>query len=160
MRINTVQMKFSLKKNIQLINLYPPYLGSGISIKSVNDDFTKIEVQLKMRWYNRNAVGTHFGGSLYSMCDPFYMFILIENLGKDYIVWDKAASIKFKKPGLKTVTAVFEIIKDQIKEIQEYVDTNGKGDFTFHTNVLSEQGEIVAEVEKVLYVRNKNYVKK
>ena len=73
----------SLKKNIRLINLYPPYLGSGISIKAVNEDFTKISVQLKMHWYNRNAVGTHFGGSLYSMCDPFYMFILMEHLGKD-----------------------------------------------------------------------------
>ena len=74
-------------------------------MKSANDDFTKIEAQMKMRWYNRNLVGTHFGGSLYSMCDPFYMFILMENLGKGYIVWDKAATIRFKKPGLTTVTS-------------------------------------------------------
>ncbi|HOY41360.1 MAG TPA: DUF4442 domain-containing protein [Chitinophagales bacterium] len=150
---------FSLRKNIKLINFYPPYLGSGISLKSVNPEFTQISVQLKIRWFNRNAVGTHFGGSLYSMCDPFYMFILMENLGKDYIVWDKAACIKFKKPGLKTVSATFEISKEKIAEIKSYVDSNGKGDFTFFTTVNGENGEIVAEVEKVLYVRYKHFKK-
>lgn len=149
----------SLKKNIRRINLYPPYLGSGISIQSINEDFTKIMVQLKMHWYNRNIVGTHFGGSLYSMCDPFYMFILMENLGKDYIVWDKAASIQFKKPGLKTVTASFEITKKEIEEIKAFVDTNGKGDFTFHTTVNNIEGEVVAAVEKVVYVRSKKFKK-
>lgn len=150
----------SLKKNIWFINLYPPYLGSGISIKSVNDEFTKISVQLKMRWYNRNAVGTHFGGSLYSMCDPFYMFILMEHLGKDYIVWDKAATIHFRKPGLKTVSATFEITKEEIASIKEQVDKNGKGDFTFTTTINSEDGALIAEVEKVVYVRNKLFEKK
>jgi len=150
---------FSLKKNIRLINWYPPYVGSGISLKSVNDDFTRISVQLKMRWYNRNAVGTHFGGSLYSMCDPFYMFILMENLGKDYIVWDKAATIRFRKPGLRTVTATFEIPKEEIASIKEQVDQNGKGNFTFTTTVTGEQGELVAEVEKVVYVRYKHFKK-
>jgi hypothetical protein len=149
----------SLKKNIKLINFYPPYIGSGISLKSINSDFTRISVQLKMRWYNRNAVGTHFGGSLYSMCDPFYMFILMENLGKDYIVWDKAASIKFKKPGQKTVTATFEIPKEQIAAIKSMVDADGKGDFTFTTTIIGENGEVVAEVEKVIYVRNKHFIK-
>ncbi len=153
-------MKLSLKKNIKLISLYPPYLGSGISVKFVDADFTKITVELKMRWWNRNAVGTHFGGSLYSMCDPFYMFILMEHLGNDYIVWDKAASIRFKKPGLKTVSATFEIPKEQIAEIKSFVDLNGKGDFSFTTTVNGENGEVVAEVEKVVYVRYKRFLKK
>ncbi|MEN9446886.1 MAG: hypothetical protein RJA25_175 [Bacteroidota bacterium] len=148
----------SLKKNINLINLYPPYIGSGITIQSVNKEFTSITSQLKMRWFNRNAVGTHFGGSLYSMCDPFYMFILMEHLGKDYIVWDKAATIHFRKPGLKTVTATFEIPLEEIASIKEYVDKNEKGDFTFNTTINGENGELVAEVEKVVYVRNKNFV--
>lgn len=145
----------SLKKNIRWINLYFPYLGSGISVKSANEDFTAIDVQMKMRWYNRNLVGTHFGGSLYSMCDPFYMFILMENLGKGYIVWDKAASIKFKKPGLSTVTARFEISKERIAEIKQEVDKIGKNDYTFFTTIQNEKGEIIAEVEKVVYVRKK-----
>lgn len=150
----------SPKKNIKWINFYPPYIGAGISLKSVNEDFTKITTQLKMRWYNRNAVGTHFGGSLFSMCDPFYMFILMENLGKDYIVWDKAAAIKFKKPGLKTVTATFEIPKEKIAEIKALVDKDGKGDFTFTTTVNNENGDVVAEVEKIIYVRNRLSLKK
>jgi hypothetical protein len=145
----------SLKKNIKWISIYAPYLGAGISVSKTNDDFTKIDVEMKMRWYNRNLVGTHFGGSLYSMCDPFYMFILLENLGKDYIVWDKAASIQFKKPGLKKVMASFEITKERIAEIKAYVDENEKGDFTFNTNVVNEQNEVIASVEKVVYVRRK-----
>ena len=149
-----------MKKNIRLINLYPPYLGSGISIKAVNEDFTKISVQLKMHWYNRNAVGTHFGGSLYSMCDPFYMFILMEHLGKDYIVWDKAATIHFRKPGLKTVFATFEITTEEIAAIKDQVDKSGKGDFTFTTTINGEDGALIAEVEKVVYVRNKLFEKK
>jgi len=146
----------SLKKNIKLISIYAPYLGAGISVSKTNADFTRIEVEMKMRWYNRNIVGTHFGGSLYSMCDPFYMFILMENLGKDYIVWDKAASIQFKKPGLGKVMATFEITQERIAEIKAYVDTNVKGDFTFNANVVNEKNEIVASVEKVVYVRKKS----
>lgn len=145
----------SLKKNIKRIMLYAPYLGAGISVKSVNDDFTKIEAQMKMRWYNRNIVGTHFGGSLYSMCDPFYMFILMENLGKGYIVWDKAATIRFKKPGLSTVISTFEITKDRIAEIKAEVDQIGKNDYIFSTTINNEKGEVIAEVEKVVYVRKK-----
>lgn len=145
----------SLKKNIKWISLYAPYLGAGISVSKTNEDFTRIDVEMKMRWYNRNLVGTHFGGSLYSMCDPFYMFILMENLGKNYIVWDKAACIQFKKPGLKKVMASFEISKEKIAEIKAYVDANEKGDFTFNTNVINEQNEIIASVEKVVYVRRK-----
>ncbi|MDB5228738.1 MAG: hypothetical protein JWN78_2931 [Bacteroidota bacterium] len=148
----------SLKKNLKRVNIYPPYLGAGISVKSANEEFTKITVQMKMHWYNRNFVRTHFGGSLYSMCDPFYMFILIENLGKEYIVWDKSASIKFKKPGEGTVTATFEIEKDKIAEIKTFIDTNGKGDFTFSTSIFNEKNEVIAEVEKVVYVRKKDFV--
>jgi len=148
----------SIKSITKLINFYPPYIGAGISLKEVSDDFTKVVVQMKKRWYNTNAVGTHFGGSMYSMCDPFYMFILMENLGKDYIVWDKAASIKFKKPGLGTITASFEITKDNIAAIKNEVDIKGKGDYTFSTTINNEQGEIVAEVEKVVYVRNKKFI--
>ena len=146
----------SLKNNIRKIKFYAPYLGAAISVKSANDDFTKIEAQMKMRWYNRNLVGTHFGGSLYSMCDPFYMFILMENLGKGYIVWDKAATIRFKKPGLTTVTSTFEITKERIAEIKAEVDSIGKNDYTFFTTILNEKGEVIADVEKVVYVRKKS----
>ncbi|MCB0506802.1 MAG: DUF4442 domain-containing protein [Chitinophagales bacterium] len=139
----------------RLIRFYPTYVGAGISVKSFNDDFTQVTVQMKMHWYNRNAVGTHFGGSLYSMCDPFYMFILMEHLGRDYIVWDKSASIDFVKAEKGTVYATFEIPFERIDEIKADADKKGKGLYTFNTNIVNEHGEIVANVEKVVYVRSK-----
>ena len=82
-----------------VMTLYPPYLGAGISVQHMSADFRHVKVRMGLGWYNRNYVGTQFGGSLYSMVDPFYMLMLMENLGRDYIVWDKAASIDFVSPG-------------------------------------------------------------
>ncbi len=138
------------------MNWYPPYLFSGISLKEVDEDITTIVVQMKLRWYNRNMVGTHFGGSLYSMCDPHFMFIIMMNLGGDYIVWDKSAKIDFRKPGKGTVAARFHIPLEKIKEIKKEVDEIGKNTYWFKAEVLSESGEVVAEVDKEIYVRKKN----
>jgi hypothetical protein len=93
------------------------------------------------------------------MCDPFYMFILMENLGSGYIVWDKAATIRFKKPGLGSMKAIFEILPEQIGAIQKEVDAIGKNDYVFQTVVTNEKGEIIAEVEKTVYVRKKDFKK-
>lgn len=82
-----------------LLNIYPPYIGAGIRIRKVAPDFREIVVQMRLRWYNRNYFNTHFGGSLYAMVDPFYCPMLVQVLGKDYIVWDQAATIEFKNPG-------------------------------------------------------------
>ena len=90
-----------------LINSWPPLLGAGIKIKSLSRDYRDIVVNLSLRWYNKNYVGTHFGGSIFAMTDPFYMLMLIKNLGDEYIVWDKAAQIDFKKPGTGVLTAHF-----------------------------------------------------
>ena len=89
----------SRQQKIKLMNFYPPYVGAGIRIKDISHDFMRAEIEMKLRWWNKNLVGTHFGGSLMSMSDPFYMLLLVQNLGKDYIVWDKASSIKFIKAG-------------------------------------------------------------
>ena len=82
-----------------IMNLWAPFLGAGIRVTRLQPDWRAIDVEMKMRFWNANFVGTHYGGSLYSMTDPFYMLMLIENLGRDYIVWDKSASIRFRKPG-------------------------------------------------------------
>ena len=102
-----------------IINLYPPYLGTGITVKRISPDYREMCVQMKLRWYNRNYVKTHFGGSLYAMTDPFFMLMLLHILGKDYVVWDKAAHIDFIKPGSGTVTADFLIEEEQIQDIVE-----------------------------------------
>jgi acyl-coenzyme A thioesterase PaaI-like protein len=111
---------------------------------------------MRLRRWNRNYVGTHFGGSLYSMCDPFFMLILMENLGRGYVVWDKAATIRFRRPGKGTVRAVFHIPAERIAEIRAAADRDGKVEPTFHVDVVNEQGEVVADVEKLVYVRRKD----
>ncbi len=138
------------------MNFYPPYFGAGVRIAEMSDDFRYIRVEMPLRFYNRNYVGTHFGGSLYSMCDPFYMLMLMKNLGRDFIVWDRAASIEFKKPGEGTVTAEFALTKKQIEEVRQKAERQYKVEPTFEVDVVDEQGDIVASVEKVLYVRRKD----
>jgi acyl-coenzyme A thioesterase PaaI-like protein len=138
-----------------LIGLWPPYLGAGIRVHSVDPDFRTIDVKMKLHFWNTNYVGTHFGGSLYAMCDPFFMFILMENLGRGYIVWDKGATIRFKKPGTGTVSARFHIPHEKIEEIRAQVETTWKVEPTFTVEIKNEQGEVVAEVDKLLYVRKK-----
>ena len=142
-------------KLIRKINLYPPFLGMGIRVRSYSDDFSRFEVELKSRWYNRNLFGTHFGGSLYSMCDPFYVFIVTMNLGPDYIVWDKTAAIEFLKPAKGTILAVFEVGKDRLDEIRTEVDSLGKNTYHFETELHDETGLMVARVKKEVYVRSK-----
>lgn len=140
---------------LKLVNFWPPYLGAGIRVTRIAEDLRSFEVRMKLRWYNRNYVGTHFGGSLYSMCDPFFMLILIEGLGSGYEVWDKAASIRFRRPGRGTVTARFQISEDEIEAVRREADANGKTEPRFTVEVLDEAGEVVAEVEKLLHVRRR-----
>ena len=137
----------------KFINIYPPLLGAGIRSRSI-DEHT-VEVEMNLTVFNRNVVGVHFGGSLYAMCDPWFMLILMRLLGSNYIVWDKAASIKFKKPGRGRVKARFHIPQEQVDQIRMDADREGKIEPTFSVNVLSEDGEIIAQVEKLLYVRRK-----
>ena len=137
------------------MRFWPPYLGAGIRVRHVAADLSSFEVEMKLRWYNRNYVGTHFGGSLYSMTDPFYMLILIEKLGSDYVVWDRAATIRFLKPGRGTVHARFELSEEEIDRIRREADEHGKTEVAFKVQVTVETGEVVAEVEKIVYVRKK-----
>jgi len=143
---------------LRLLNVYPPYLGAGVRIRRIAQDLRTFEVEMKLRWWNRNYVGTHFGGSLYSMCDPFFMLILIEALGREFIVWDKAAQIHFRRPGRGTLRATFHISEERIEAIRQEALSQGKVEPTFEVEVLDEAGEVVARVEKLLYVRRKETV--
>ena len=149
-------MKTALKRHMRVfLNIWPPLLGAGIRIRRFAPDWKEIDVEMKLRWWNRNYVGTHYGGSLYSMADPFFMLMLIENLGKDYIVWDKSASIRFKKPGRGMVFAKFRVSDEQISEIKRALDSQEKIDRLFRVEVKDETGTVIAEVEKLLHVRKK-----
>ena len=137
---------------IRLLNLYPPYLGAGVRVKA-SPDLRTFDVRMKLRRWNRNYVGTQFGGSLYTMCDPFYMLILIEALGRGYVVWDKAATIRFRRPGTGPVRATFHIPEERIREIREAADRGEKVEPVFTVEIRDDKGEVIAEVEKLLYIR-------
>ena len=137
------------------INLYPPYLGAGVRITRISDDFRNVEVEMPLRFYNKNYFGTHFGGSLYSMCDPFYVLMLANILGKNYIVWDKAASIRFKKPGKGLMKASFHLTEERIAEIRAAADSQPKVEPQFQIQIKDAEGTVIAEIDKLLYVKEK-----
>ncbi len=137
------------------INMWPPFLGAGIKVVRMDEDMRAVDVEMKLTKLNRNYVGTHYGGSLYSMADPFYMLMLLANLGREYIVWDKAATIRFKKPGKGTVRAEFRLSEQQIEDVREKLKHQPKVEPTFLVEIKDAHGTVVAEVEKLLYIRKK-----
>ena len=142
------------------VNLWPPFLGAGIRVKHIASDMKAIDVEMKLRWWNANYVGTQFGGSLFAMTDAFYMLMLMANLGRDYVVWDKAASIRYRKLGKGTVRAEFRLSDAQLDEIRGKLKALPKYEPTFTVEVKDEQGIVIAEVEKVLHIRLKDAVAK
>jgi hypothetical protein len=144
------------RRLLKLLHVYPPFLGAGIRITRMTPDLREIDVEMKLRWWNSNFVGTHYGGSLYSMADPFYMLMLIDNLGRDYVVWDKAASIRFRKPGRGTVRAEFRLTQLQLGELRAQIDAQGKIEPKFVVQIRDQSGDVVAEVEKLLHIRRRD----
>lgn len=152
-----IQRQKQFKRLIRRINWYPPFLFSGIKLIDHSEDFTWFKTQLKVRWWNKNLVGTAFGGSLYSMCDPFFMFILMINLGDQYIIWDKHAFIDFQKPGKGTVFAEFKLSQQQIEEVKQVVAKEGSYIFEFPCQIQNSQGEQIARLKKGVYVKRKDF---
>ena len=139
----------------KFISYYAPYLGAGVKLKKMSKDFRHCRVEMPLTILNRNYVGTQFGGSLYSMVDPWYMLMLIKNLGDDYIVWDKAATINFRKPGMGKVHAEFNLSQEVIDDIKKNLETNVKMDKHFLIEIKDESGKLIADVDKTLYIRKK-----
>ena len=139
----------------RLLNLWPPFLFTGIHITTISDDFRDAEVELRQRWYNRNYFGTHFGGSLFAMTDAMYAIQLIHMLGPGYQIWDQNASIEFVKPGRGVVTARFHITDEALTTIREHTAGGQKYLPRFSVDVTNADGEIVARVMKTIYVRRK-----
>jgi Domain of unknown function (DUF4442) len=151
------KVRTMLKRHIRLLlNMWPPFLGAGIRVKRLQSDWTEIDVEMKLRRWNTNYVGTHYGGSLYSMTDPFFMLMLIENLGPEYIVWDKSATIRFRKPGTGTVFANFRISRTDIADVKQALDSQEKIDREFSVDVKDEAGNVIAQVQKLLHIRKKD----
>ena len=137
------------------LNLYPPYIGAGVTVAHIAEDWSSMTVRLTLRWYNRNYVGTHFGGNLFTMTDPFYMLMLLHRLGPAYKVWDQKAEITFLKPGKGVVTAKMTASEDEITAIREATVNGAKHFAEFDIDIVDEEGDVVAIVHKTLYVREK-----
>jgi acyl-coenzyme A thioesterase PaaI-like protein len=139
----------------RVLNLWPPFLFSGIRVLELADDFSRARVVLKRHWYNRNFVGTHFGGSLFAMTDPFWMVMALCRLGDRYIVWDKSAAIEFVEATKAPVFAEFVLGDATLDEIRAATAGGEKCLRWFETEVRTADGEVIARVRKELYVRRK-----
>ena len=143
------------RRMLRFMNWWPPFLGAGIRVRRISPDFREIDVEMVHRFWNTNYVGVQFGGSLFAMTDAFYMLMLLENLGPDYIVWDKAARIRFRRPAKGTVRAEFRITEEQIAEVRRMVETAPKAEPVFHVQIKDSRGEVVAEAERTIHVKKK-----
>jgi hypothetical protein len=136
-------------------NLFPAFRGTGARVRSVSADFREITVELPLSWRTRNYVGTTFGGSLYASVDPFYMIMLIRNLGPGYVVWDKSASIRFRKPGRSALFARFLLPESETDEIMRLLETEPAIDRVYRIELKDAQGTVHVEVEKTIYIRRR-----
>ncbi|MEB7446884.1 DUF4442 domain-containing protein [Arthrobacter koreensis] len=137
------------------MNIWPPFLFSGIKITDLPEDFLSATVRLRLRWWNRNVAGVLFGGSLFAMTDPFWMMLLLRHLGKENVIWDRAAEIDFIKPGRGDVVAHFAITEADIERLREAASGGAKVLEWFTVEVRDSTGDVVARVRKQVYLRRK-----
>lgn len=145
----------SAKRLRRILRWWPPFLFGGIRLVSLSDDWRQARVQLKLRWYNKNYVGTQFGGLLFAMTDPFWMILVMECLGRDYLVWDKAGEIEFVSPGRSDVYADFQVQESDLAELRLAAAGGERVLRWFPVDVRAADGTLVARVRKQLYVRLK-----
>jgi acyl-coenzyme A thioesterase PaaI-like protein len=151
------RIDFGARGMRMLFNLWPPFRGAGIRVRHIAPDFSHATVELHMRLLNRNFVGTHFGGSLFAMTDPFFMILMMKRLGAEYVVWDKAGSVRFLKPARGTVTAHFEMPEADVAAARARTEGGAKYEPIYRARIVDAAGETVAEVEKTLYIRKKKW---
>lgn len=153
-------MKMSPAKLKFLLNYcFGPYMGAGVRIEEYSADWRYCRVSMKLRWYNRNAVNTHFGGSLFSMTDPHFMLMLMNILGKEYTVWDKTAEIDFVSPGKGKVTAEFIITDEMLQDIKQNTASGDKYLPTYELKIVDEQQKVVCNLKKTLYIKKRKNVR-
>jgi hypothetical protein len=137
-------------------NFFPAYRGTGGRVTYIAGDWREIRIKLPLNWRTRNYVGTIFGGSLYGAVDPFYMIMFIKLLGPQYIVWDKAATIRFRKPGRAALTARFVLTDEELAAIRAATATEPSVDRTYVVELVDAAGVVHASIEKTIYIRRKS----
>jgi len=140
---------------LRRMHWWPPFPGAGIRVRQMSEDLREAAVELRLGRLNRNAVGTQFGGSLFAMTDPFYAIMLMRNLGREYLVWDKAASIEYLAPGRGTVRARFELTEARLAGIRAQPASGEKALPEFDTDIVDAKNEVIARVHRTVYVRLK-----
>jgi len=136
-------------------NWVPAYRGTGARVIYIAADWREVRIRLPLNWRTRNYVGTIFGGSLYGAVDPMYMIMLIKALGPDYFVWDKAATIRFLRPGRETLHAAFRVTAEELAALRTEVDHAGKAEREFTAELLNAAGEVHASCQQLLSVRRR-----
>jgi acyl-coenzyme A thioesterase PaaI-like protein len=137
------------------MNCWPPFIGMRIHIEHIAPDWRYVRMRMKLGMRNKNYVGTHFGGGLFTMTDPYFMIMMMHQLGSGYLVWDKSAKIDFVSPGRTTVYADFRYSEAQIEEVKRMTADGKKFEPTYAVDVVDTEGKVVARVEKTLYIRLK-----
>jgi acyl-coenzyme A thioesterase PaaI-like protein len=138
-----------------MLNLWPCYRGTGGRVTFISSDWRRVNVRLKLGLRTRNYVGTIFGGSLYGAIDPIYMLMLIQILGPAYVVWDKAANIRFKKPGRGTLEAQFFVTEEEIATIRELSSHATSIDRIYSVEFKDRDGQVIASIDKTIYIKRK-----
>jgi acyl-coenzyme A thioesterase PaaI-like protein len=136
-------------------NLFPAYRGTGGRVTYISSDWREVRVSVPLSWRTRNYVGTIYGGSIYGAVDPIYMLMLMKILGKEYNVWDKAAKIRFKRPGRETLYVDFRLEKDEIAEIKRLAETERSIDRVYELLLRDKNGVVHAVIEKTIYIAKK-----
>jgi acyl-coenzyme A thioesterase PaaI-like protein len=153
--VNLTRLDFGATGIRRLLNLWPVFRGAGIRVRDIAPDFRSATVELRSQLFNRNYVGSHFGGSLYAMTDPFFMIMMMKNLGRDYVVWDKAGTVRYLKPAKGTVTAHFTLDENAVTAAREATANGDKYEPRFKVDIVDAEGVVVADVEKTLHIRKK-----
>ncbi|ARS90647.1 DUF4442 domain-containing protein [Natrarchaeobaculum aegyptiacum] len=135
-------------------NLFPAYRGTGGRVTYIAPDWSEARVKLPHSWRTRNGLGTTFGGSMYGAVDPFYVVMLSKRLGDAFVVWDKEAEIRFKRPGRDTLYARFTVTDAELEAIRTELATDGVDSVDRHYTVdlVDEEGTVHATVRKTVYV--------
>ena len=134
-------------------NWFPAYRGTGARITFIAADWGEVRIRLPLSWRTRNYVGTIFGGSMYAAVDPIYMIMLIKRLGPGYTVWDKAASIRFLRPGRSALTATFTLDAAELERVRQRLRAEGRIECTYYVDLVNAAGERCAQCEKLIHVR-------
>ena len=148
-------MTESLRTRLERLgfNLFPAYRFGGGRVTHIREDWREVHVEVPLNWRTRNYVGTTFGGSMYAAVDPIYMLMLVRNLGRAYTVWDRAATISFERPGRGTLRAEFHLPESEIDDLRASLSPGESTTREYEVELVGEDGETGAVVEKSLYVR-------